>query len=812
MLKNFFKTAWRNIIKYRVYSIINFTGLTSGLALALMIVTYVQSELSYDQFHEKSNRLYRIAYKAPNGLELASTPPPIAPLLQDFFPEVETAARVYRRDVSITLPNNEQAYEETDVLFADSAFMQMFSINFVLGNPEDGLAEKFTVLINEEMAKKYFGDKNPIGESLILSGRQSFKVVGVVKNFPENSHLHFNLLIPYDNMFDLESSQTAEVLRKNLAVNFIISHSFTYVLLKPDADPKQVDLKMEAFLEKYAQPRYQVGQVFSLMPAIDIHLKSKLVGEPSPTNSMTNIYIFIGVGILTLLIACINYINLSTARSLTRIKEIGIRKIMGSMKTHLIFQYLTESFLFCLAAMMMAYLVFHLTLPLLNMLTGKHLIFTEVVNFPLVALSLLLLLVITILAGSYPAYFIAQFESINALKGNGNQVGTGDHIFRKALVVFQLVIACILLTGSLFIFKQLDYLESRPLGFQKQNVINIPLFSQNFNGFFQQSDSTFQLRLQEFRNVIEMQSEVQGTTLSSGSPGLGETYRGTIPEGFTQEDNLFVANMAVDYDFLITYQMELIAGRSFNRDFVSDPQNSFVINETAVREFKWDTPEKSLGKTIEREGKKGKVVGVVKDFNFTLLTFPLSALVLEIDSDQFNTLSIKFKSANVVETMKRLEFEWKHIFPEKAFEFTFLDEELNEQYSSFRNFGAIIQIFTFISVIISCLGVYGLVLFTVQRKAKEIGVRKVLGGSVGNILFLIYKDFGILIIIGFSAAAPLSYYFVNNWLSNFVYHINIDVLIYGVGFGLVFLVVFLTISYQAIIAARANPIKSLRLE
>ncbi len=811
MLKNFFKTAGRIIAKNKAYATINFVGLTCGIALSLLILAYVRSELSYDRFHEKSDRIYRIRYKAPNGLELASSPPPIAPVMKDFFPEVEEAGRVYGRNVSIKRPDQDEAFEESNVYFADSSLTKIFTFQFIKGNPHRALHDKFTVIINEEMATKYFGDTNPIGESLLFSGKHEFKVIGVVKDFPENSHLRFNMLVPYDNMFDLENDQTAQVLRNNLAINFVISHSYTYVLLKPGANPKNVDNNMEAFLQKYAKPQVRVGQIFTLMPLGDIHLKSTLLAEPSTTNSMTNIYIFIGVGIITLLIACINYINLSTAQSFTRIKEIGIRVMMGSMKRHIIIQFLAESFLFCLVSLLLSYGVFYYALPFLNELTAKHLLFNEVVDTQLIIFSAGLLFVITLMAGGYPSYFVTQFDSVSSLKGEGT-AGIGSQWLRKGLVVFQMSIACMLLAGSLIIIKQLRYMQDRPLGFQKEHIIAIPLFSQNLNGIFSQQDSVYRSRLQSFRDDVERLAGIKHTTLSSNAPGLGTVYRGTIPEGFTQEDNLFVANFSVDYDFDKAYEMEMVAGRWFSREYGTDPGEAFIVNESAVREFKWGSPEKALGKTINREGKKGKVIGVLKDFNFASLTTPVSAMVIEFDPNQFNALSIRFENDRIESKLKELEVQWNSIFPEKTFEFNFLDEQLESQYQGFQSFGTIIKTFTFIAILISCLGVYGLVLFVVQRKVKEIGVRKVLGANVGNILQLIYHQFALLIVIGFVLAIPVSYYFMNEWLENFAYHSTIDALTYCITLGIILLITLITISNQAIRASLANPVKSLRSE
>lgn len=811
MLTNFFKTAWRNILRYKAYSAINFIGLTCGLTVALLIFSYTRSELSYDRFHEKAPRLYRFWYLVSNGLKLADTPPPIAPLLKEYFPQVEEAARLFRRNVSIKLPENTQAIEESDVFFADSAFTKMFTLEFVAGNPAQALKEKYTVVLNQEMATKYFGNKNPIGESLLFSGKHLFKVVGVVKNFPENSHVRFNMLVPYDDMFELEDEKTEDILRRNLAQNFVISHSYTYVLLKEGANPQSVNEKMTDFLKKYANPRLLMGQIFTLMPITDIHLTSTFLAEPTPTNSMTNIYVFICAGILTLIVACINYINLSTAQSLTRVKEIGIRKILGSMKYQLIGQFLAESFLFCLIAMVISFLAFDFTLPLLNALTGKHLEFARVVDSTLIAIAAALLVVVTLLAGGYPAYFVTKFESVSALKGSGTR-GHGSQLLRKSLVVVQLTIACVLLCGTMLIVKQLNYLEDRPLGFTKEHVINVPLFSQNFNGVFRQADTTFTQRLQTFRTAIEAQSGIKSTSLTSVVLGTDALYRGIIPEGFTAENNLLAANIAVEYDFLSAYGMELAAGRTFSRDYPTDPREAFIVNETAVREYKWGTPEQALGKTINREGKKGKVIGVVKDFNFMSLTTPIASLVLSIDPTQFNTLSIKYEGDNSKNIVKRLESEWNTIFPEKAFEFSFLDEDLHEQYANFQNFGSIVQSFSIIAILISCLGVYGLVMFNVQQKVKEIGVRKVLGASIQSVLMLIYRDFVALTLIGFVLAAPFSYYLLQRWLDNFVYHTSIDAVIYAISFLAVLVVVSCTISYQVLRAASANPVESLRSE
>ena len=811
MLRNFFKTAARNILRHKAYSIINFVGLTCGVTLALLIMVYVRSETSFDDFQQYGDRLYRIKYVAPNGLELASSPPPISPRMTEFFPEVEAAGRMYGRAVSIKRPQSEGSFEETGVFFTDSTIMKMMTFELVSGTLDKALNEEFTVIINQEMATKYFGDKDPIGETLLFAGKHGFRVTAVVKDFPQNSHINFNMLVPYENMFDMENDATAALLRQNLAVNFVISHGYTYVLLKPGSNSADVDKKFGDFVKKYAAPNLQLGQVFTLFRVRDIHMNSQLLAEPNGTNTWSNIFLFAGVGLLTIIIACINYINLSTAQSLTRIKEIGIRKILGSFKYQIIIQFLSESFLFCFIAFALSYVTFYLTLPLLNDLTGKNLIFKEIVDSQLILASVGLLIAITLLAGGYPSYFVARFESVNTLKGTGTAALDGQW-FRRALIVFQLAIACMLLSGSLLIIKQLNFLTSRPLGFKKDHIVTVPIFSQNLNGLFSRPDSTFRVRLKSFRDNIETQSGVMGTTMSSNVPGVGVVFRGTVPEGFSQEDRMFLANLSCDYDFFRTYEVEIVAGRPFSRDFTTDPAEAFIVNETAVREFKWESPDKAIGKTINREGKVGKVVGVIKDINFTSLTTAVSPLILEYNADQMNQLSIRFENSNVEQTIGKIEDTWNSMFPEKSFQFSFLDQQLDQQYQSFRNFGIIIESFTFIAILIACLGVYGLVLFVVQRKVKEIGVRKVLGASVTGILSLIYKDFALLIVIAFVLATPMAWYLMDQWLENFSYHTSVDAWTFGLSLVLVVVITSLTISYQAVKASMANPVKSLRTE
>jgi putative ABC transport system permease protein len=813
MLKNFIRIAWRTLAKNKVYAIINFVGLTGGITLALLVMMYIRFETGYDQFHTKADRLYRITNTTSFGRSYALTPPAIATHIREYFPGVQEVGRMYGRSVSVRSPLSPQTFEEQQVMFADSSIFNMLDFEFVGGKPLHPLHEKFTMLVTEETATKYFGDQNPVGEVLLLGGRHSFRIVGVVKNFPSQSHLHFTMLVPYENMYDLETDENAIIVRNNLATNFITTHSYTYVLLNPEADPDQINAGMDAFIRRYAPPERQVGQKFSLMKLTDIHLHSTLAGEAEVPNSIDNLWIFGAVGLLTLLMACINYINLSTAQSLMRVKEIGMRKIFGAFRSHLIIQFFVEGMVFCASSWMLSFLGAYLALPWLNKLTGGNILFEEAVDPGLIMASVGLLLLVSVLAGGYPAWFVIRFRSVNALKGAWGHPGKQG--LRQALVVFQLSIAMILLSGSMLILKQLDFLQNRRLGFNREQVLAIPLFSENMNGLYGRIDSAYYTRLDSYRATLERESGILRTSLASDMPGLGGTvYRSVVPEGFSKDERISVSTLSVDYDFIDLYGMQLVAGRAFNRDYGTDATSSFIINESALKEFKWTDAQSALGKTIYREadGKTGLVIGVVKDFNFDLLTTPVSGLMMDVNQDLYAVLTVRYEHTQTVEVIRKLEASWNSFFPEKSFQFYFLDEQLRQEYKAYENFGHVMQSFTVLALMIACLGVYGLVLFTVQRKVKEIGVRKVLGASSLSIQQLIFRNFAKLSIGAFAIATPMAYFLMDRWLSGFAYRTALGAGVFLLSLTGVLIVMMLTIILQVIKASRANPVQSLRSE
>ncbi|MBV6647196.1 MAG: ABC transporter permease, partial [Cyclobacteriaceae bacterium] len=698
MISGFIKTATRNIRKNKVFALINFTGLISGITLSLLIFTYLREELTYDTFHEKIDRIYRLKYHASNGMQLAAVPPPIAPRMEEYFPEVEKAARTFRRNMSISFDarSSQESFEQENVFFADSALLDILTFDFVAGDRTQALREPFTVILTEETAQRYFGDTNPIGKVITFSGQHDFRVNGLIKNLPSNSHLDIAMLVPYRNMYDIENEETAERMRSNLAVNFVISHSHTYVLLKQGSGPGSVNSNIQPFLEKYAKPTFLVGQNFELTPVRDIHLDAGVLIEPTPTTDKSTIYIFLSIGVLTLLIASINFINLSTAQSFSRIKEIGIRRVLGSGKRQLIMQFMTETFVFCLAAFICSFFLFELLLPILNDLTNKNFTFLEELDVQMLGFSAGVLVLITLLAGIYPSFFATGFNTISALKGKSIQSFGKGNLFRKSLVTFQLIVASFLLVSSMIIFRQLDYLVNRPLGFDKEQVVNIRLFSSSINNVFGNNTESFRQKLHTYVEEISQQAFILSSTQLSTTMGGGATYRGTIPEGFTREDNMFQAHMAVDYDFVETFGLEVIAGRSFDRSYGSDVTEAFMVNETAVKVYDWGSNEEAIGRSMNVEGRKGKVIGVVKDFHFSDLSTPLSPVTIEVDPIRYTALAVKVAPGQVKAAVDFMEKTWNGMFPEKAFELDFLDEFLTQQYANYENFGMMIRYFTMV--------------------------------------------------------------------------------------------------------------------
>jgi len=815
MFKNYFLSAVRNLTKHKTFSLINILGLTGGLTSCLLIFTFVIDEFSYDKSHKNGDRIYRVQYDIQN-FHLARVPPVMSEHIASYFPEVETTARLFSRSVSIQVPDENgttvKRFEESNVNFTDASFFDIFNTELVSGSLEEALSAPFTVILSEEIAAKYFGSSNPIGKQIVLEGDKSFKVTAVIKDFPVNSHTHFDMLLPYDNMYDLEPEGLRENIRNNFKINWIVSHSPTYVLLKEGRSPETVEARFPDFISEKIPENMNKDPSFKLQPLSDIHLNNDLQAQAEPSGSMRFIFIFIAVGVLTLIIACINFINLSTARSLQRTKEIGMRKVLGSGKSSLIAQFLGESFLTTAIATVFALGLASLLLPQMNILTDKELS-TSVLYTPQILIGLVLLFVTAgFMAGLYPSFFVTRIAPISSLKGEISKSRQGGLAFRKALIIVQFGISVILISSTLIVFDQLDMMRNRPLGFKKDHIVNVPIQSQNFNNVFGGVDGQKRQKMNSFEDAIANIPGVLGSTASSTVPGFGMVNRNVVPEGFTAQDNIIAPVYAVDYDFTDTYEIEILTGRSFSKEFGTDQQDAFLINEFGAKEFEFGTPKEAVGKEINVEGKTGKVIGVVKDFNFLSLTNPMGTLLLEVSVAQFGVFSIKVANENIPQTLKQVEKTWNDFFTQETFDPTFLDESLQQSYNQQEQLGTIVGYFAALAILISCLGSYGLIMFIASRKMKEVGIRKVLGASISSIVLLLSRQFVVLAIISMAIAIPITFWLGNGWLEDFSYRISISPISFVIASALTVGLVLITISFQAIKAAVSNPVKALRTE
>ncbi|MEZ5039413.1 MAG: ABC transporter permease [Saprospiraceae bacterium] len=820
MIKHYLKTAFRNLFKHKLFSFVNILGLGLGMACCFLILIFVRHEFSFDNFQKNVDRIGRVNYTASFGNSatvLARIPPPIAPLMPDFFPEVKYAARMFPRSVSVEVRegaagNGVARFEVPEVAFVDSNLLDILTFDFIEGDPLLALKQPFSVILTEEMARQFFGSTEVLGKTIHFLSTYPFRVTGVIKDHPDNSSLRFNLLVPYENMYDIEGETFGPSLRNNLTQNWVVSHSATFVLLTEGASMAAINERFPAFLKTYGNEQFRDNQSFSVMALRDIHTQSQAGLEQVAPANMNYLYLFIGIGLLTLVIACINFVNLSTASSLSRAREIGVRKAVGAGKEGIMGQFLGESILLSFLGFLISMVLLQLFLPYLNTLTQRELSFNIWQESWLSIVFLGIFLLTGLLAGIYPAFFVARFKPIHILKGKGYASLPQGARLRKVLVSIQFWVSIVLMAGTFGIYKQISYLQSQPMGFQQDQVINVPLFSPNVNAVFGGVDANLRQKTNAFEEELLKNPKVEAVTLSSGTLGVGAVRRRIDSDNIPPEENVFAAGLSVDYDFVETYALELVTGRSFGRAFGTDHLDAYVINESAVTLLGWESPEQALGQMVDREGKKGKVIGVVKDFHYRSLRYPIDAFIMDVNPATFNTFSIRIQGSDLPETIDFIESKWNTMFPEKVFENTFLDETIGNSYASDTRFGQIISYFAFLAILISCFGLYGLVTYTAVQKTKEIGIRKVLGASISHILLLLSKEFIWLIGIAGLLAFPLVYYGLQQWLSNFAFTIKLGVGLLLAPWALVLAIALLTLSYQALKAAFSDPVKALRYE
>ena len=814
MYKNYLLVAWRNLRSNKLFSFISIFGLALGMTCCFLILLYVRNELSYDRFQKKADRIYRMTYLPKfAGLTkaLPLLPPPAAPLLSNFFPEVEESARLFNRTAAMA--EGKRKFPEARFYFADPAILKIFTFDFQEGSPEQALTHTFSVILTAKTARKYFGKEPALGHTLMLDGKYPLLVTGVVADFPDNSHLHMDLITNYETMF----ASLPEEGRKNLQANWIISHSPTYVLLRTGADPQKVDARFPAFLSKYAPAAYSGKIEYSLQPLLAIHLHSDLLSEPDPVGNIMYVYIFTGIAVITLLIAGINFVNLSTARSLRRAREVGMRKVLGAEKRQLIGQFLGEALLLSLLAFGLSLILLVLSLPAFNELAQKNFTLSAIFSDgPMLSAFVSIFFLTGVLAGLYPAFFLSGYRPTETLKGGFSGGKSRGGVLRHGLLIFQFTASVALIISTLVVYRQLAFVRNMDLGFKKDFVLILPFKNWNINTIFDMPDDTLVQRLQAFRQTVLADPQVRDVALSDFNPGQGAVRRVVIPEGFTVSDNLFTLNIKADYNFIPTYGIKLIAGRNFSPSYGADTANGFIINETSIKQYHWGSPQQALGKRISilRKGDKkikpGTIIGVVKDFHSESLLQPMDAMLMDVDFSGMSNFSVRIAPDQPQQTVSFLEKNWNLFFPQKDFVYTWLDQDLINQYADDQRTGMIIGYFSGLAIFISCLGLFGLIALAGQQRIREIGIRKVLGASVPGIIVLVARKYLALVVIAVLIASPLAWLMMRQWLMHFAFRIDISWWIFALAGLTAIFIAAVTVSYQVIRVAGANPMKSLR--
>jgi putative ABC transport system permease protein len=815
MFQNYLKSAYRNLLRHKGASLIKLAGLSMGMCCCLLILVYLTDELSYNKFNTHYSDIYRVNFvKTGDGAGRSATVTCAAePVIRKDVP-VAAVARLYSRTGILETRDGGavKRFEEQNVFFADNDLSKIFTMQWREGRAEGALAQLNTIVLTKAMAKKYFGDGPALGRSLLYENSQVLQVTGVVDAMPANSDIQFDGLISFETLYKVESKSVGDFIR----TNWLFNPAETFVLLRPGQAVGPVETAVEQLAKKYGDARVQKSYYFALQPWSENHLYASDVSGSESTNSIGYIYIFAGIALLILLIANINFINLSNAQSLTRIAEIGVRKVSGAGSRQLLLQFLGEGLLVSIAAGILALALAIPGLSLLNTVTGKELhpgVFWTGMMIP----ALIGLLVCTgLLAGLYPAMYITRWRLVALLKGTTGRAATSGRLIRQSLIVTQFAVAAALIIGAVVIQQQLVFMRNKPLGFDKDQLLVLPLFGRNPSPFGGKIDSAQRARMNAFEADLRAYPAVSAVTLASGMPGEQPVRGLVIPEGHVDEDNIFVAWVSVDYDYIAAMKLDVVAGRDFSKATGTDHLQAFIINESAVRFFGWDRPEDAIGKTFVRgdskTGKKGHIIGVVRDFNFDKLDKPLAPMVMDVNVPRFNLFAIRVSPDHVPVTIAAIRKIWSTYFPQRVFEYDFLDENINSLYKAQENLSRLVGWFALIAIFISCIGLFGLASFMAIQRMKEMSIRKVLGATVPGLVLLLFRDFARLVIVALVIASPVAAWLMNKWLHDFAYRISLSWWIFAVTGLVAVAITFLTVGLQGLKAARVNPAVSLRAE
>jgi len=803
VFKNYLKITYRNLIKHKFYSLINIFGLSLGITCCILIFAYIGYEFSYDDYHKNADNIYRIVSKrtvSGQTSELARSPAPVGPTMVEELPEVINAVR-FSPTVKRVFAYQDKNYFQEGVLYVDHSIFDVFSFEMIEGDPKTALEVPFTMVFTEKTAKKYFGDESPVGKIINWDNKFDYRVTGVVKDPPANSHFTFNALASFSTF-----------IKYDPRIGSWNGGSFqTYLLLQENTDLREFGQKMKGFHEKHLGPALKERGIeleISLQTLKSIHLHSNLQYELGDNSDIRLIYAFWAIAVIVLLIACINFMNLATARSAGRAKEVGMRKVLGAQRTKLIVQFLGESFVFALLSLVLAILLARLFLPYFSGLAGKN-ISLNTFEMPYVyAVLVAIVLFVGFVAGSYPAFFLSAFKPISALRGHVPE-GLKSSWFRSILVVFQFALSIILIICTIIVFNQHKYMQNKDLGFSKQNLLAVAV----------QNDEV-RVGLESFKQDLLNISGIESTGLSSMVPGEMYLFNiGTYPEGYARDQMIRMDNFLVDCGYLDTFGIEVIQGRGFSKEITTDFTDAVMINETAAKNLGWNDP---VGKTIEISSDEGlvrkTVIGVFRDIHQrSLYSVVVPTVIQYIGTEgaienRARRLTLRLNSGDLAGTMKQIEKKWRETFPNHPYYSFFIDEFFDGQHRAEEKLGSIIRTFSVLAIIIGCLGLFGLAAFTAEQRTKEIGIRKVLGSSVGSIMVLLCWKFFFLVAIANVFAWPVAFFAMKKWLQNFPYPVRIGIGTFVITALFAFAIALLTVGYQSVRAARVNPVESLRYE
>ncbi len=798
MLRNYFLVVIRNIKKHKTYSLINILGLAVGMACCILIAAYILAELGYDRYHEKADRIYRLEAiltlgGKPHPIASTNFPPSLA--MRNDFPEVINSVRFVPRRKVLVENENKKFYEER-VYYAEETVFDIFTYPMIEGDPKTALVDANTIVISKDMADKYFGDADPVGKTLKLNNETEFTVTGVIENVPANSHFVFDMLLSFQTFLEQRRS-----LVESWSSYF---GSYGFVLLQEGSDYRQLEGKLHDWKEKYIGSSFRdagAGVEYLLTPLTDIHLHSHKRHEVSANSDISYVYIFGAVALFILAMACINFMNLATARSATRAGEIGVRKVFGASRGQIAKQFFGESILFSFISMVIAIILVHLALPVFSSLSDRELTLSYTGMPWLLPTLAALALFVGLVAGSYPAIVLSGFKPVKVIKGysRGGASGSG---FRKALVVAQFAISIALIIGTGMIISQLSFMKNRELGFEKEHVVVIPIM-----------DRSIVQSLDSIKEELRRQPGVISVAASSHVPGGISSGGSLVPEGYPEGQSQMMNSQNIDDDYISTLGMEIVAGRNFMKEFPADSTESILVNEAAVKAIGWDEP---IGKWIyyaaDPDRKKRTVVGVVRDFHYKSLHMEVEPLYISRDRGFFRSVFVRIEPRNVAETLASLENTWKRFDPDRPFEYSFLDESFDIQYRAEEKLQSIFFNFTLLAVFIACLGLFGLASFAAEQRTREIGIRKVLGASVSRIVFILSREFTVWVLTANLIAWPVAWYAMRRWLESFAYHTEIKWQMFLLSGAIALAVALATVSFQTAKAALANPVDSIRYE